>query len=510
MNASSQELDVDQLLSAIRVAASKRHPDLEAYTQNETVPFGSLPQLKQTTNPRRLSLSPEFIVRSDNTYHVNDLLKYHDRDFVKNAYRAILKREPDEAGFHHNLKLLQSGAFNKVDILASLRYSDEGKLNGVSVNGLRLPATIRALERVPVVGYLLQLLIAFARLPAMIRSQRQFQGYVVAQQLAIADHVNETQRAVAADLQRQSAALATLPNLQEQLRALELTVRETVLSRILAEQEKLQHAEAQLMLLTDRMSSVSQTLEQQRDAISVLTSEVKTVERNLASGEKQTIEEFREWDNFYAAFEEQFRGTAEEVRERLKFYLPLLRELKPDSAILDLGSGRGDWLELLTGEGFNPRGVEVNEMLAERCRKQGLEVSNTEMMVYLGQQPDDSIDLVTVFHLIEHFNVDKLIRLLDEIKRTLKPGGLLIIETPSPENLVVAACNFYADPTHHRPIYPQTLMFLLSNKGFVDLNLKFLHPVDHSPFPGESDALQQLETWFFGPRDFSVSARKAQ
>jgi O-antigen chain-terminating methyltransferase len=149
-------------------------------------------------------------------------------------------------------------------------------------------------------------------------------------------------------------------------------------------------------------------------------------------------------------------------------------------------------------------------VLSERGREKGLDVSNTDMMVYLGQQPDNSLDLVTVFHLIEHFNVGKLIRLLDEIRRTLKPGGLLFIETPSPENLVVAACNFYADPTHHKPIYPQTLMFLLSNKGFVDLNLKFLHPVDNSPFSGNTESSQQLKMWFFGPRDFSVIARKAQ
>jgi O-antigen chain-terminating methyltransferase len=132
------------------------------------------------------------------------------------------------------------------------------------------------------------------------------------------------------------------------------------------------------------------------------------------------------------------------------------------------------------------------------------------MIVYLGQQADNSLDLVTVFHLIEHFNVGKLIRLLDEIKRTLKPGGMLILETPSPENLVVGACNFYADPTHYKPIYPQTLIFLLDRKGFGNLSLEYLHPVDQSPFTGESEGSQQLNLWLFGPRDFAVIARKAQ
>lgn len=521
MTVPSQELDVDHLMSAIREAASKRFPNLAALSQEA---LGSAPLATQTNRQPRLNLSPEFVPRSDKTYHVNDLLKYQDRDFIRNAYRAILKREPDQAGFLHNLKLLQTGAFNKIDILASLRYSDEGKLGGVRIDGLRLPATIRTFERIPLLGYVFQVLIALIRLPAMIRSQREFQGYVVAQQLAIADHVNETQRIVSGNLEQHTSALDSLSRLpgelsnqQDQLSALEITVNQTLLTRIIEAQQKLQHAEAQLLLLSDRLTNTSQTLsqtrhelEEQHGVLDSLTTDVRTLARNLATEENRTLEELREWDNFYVAFEEEFRGSAEEVEERLKFYLPFVRALKPDSNILDIGSGRGDWLELLQKEGFHPRGVEINEVFADRSRQQGFEVSNTEMMVHLGQLPDSSLDLVTVFHLIEHFNVGKLIRLLDEIQRTLKPGGLLILETPSPENLVVAACNFYADPTHHKPIYPQTLMFLLSNKGFVDLDLRFLHSVDQSPFAGKIGGLAHLHTWFFGPRDFSVIARKAQ
>jgi SAM-dependent methyltransferase len=484
----TSELDVDQLMTTIREAATRRHPNLAAYNSDGRV---SLLEVKQTPHRPLLKLSAEFAIRSDNTYHVSDFTKYHDRDFVTNSYRAILKREPDEAGFLHNLEMLRSGVYNKIDILSSLRYSDEGKLNNVTVNGLRVPATIRTLERIPIAGYLLQMFIALARLPAMIRHEREFQGYLVAQQLAIADHVNDTQRAVTSELDRHSSSLAAI---SDQLH--------TMLSHLMAEQEKLQRAEAELLLLSDRMTDVSQTLDS-------LKTDVNTLARNLVTEESRTIDELREWDQFYASFEEQFRGSAEEVAERLRFYLPFLAHLKPESQILDVGSGRGDWLELLRAQGFNPRGIEVNEVLAERSREQGLDVVSAEMMVYLGQQPDNSLDLVTVFHLIEHFNIGKLICLLDEIKRTLKPGGLLILETPSPENLVVAACNFYADPTHYKPIYPQTLIFLLDRKGFGDLNLHYLHPVENSPFTGESEGSQQLNLWFFGPRDFAVIARKA-
>ena len=516
MNAASTELDVDQLMSAIRDAASKKHPNLDAGANHQPIPDVLLQHFQLRKQREPLTLSPEFMFHGNETYHVNDLLKYHDRDFVKNAYRAILKREPDEAGFLHNLGLLQSGAFNKIDILASLRYSDEGEANGVTIDGLRLPATIRTLERIPVLGYLLQLVLAFVRLPSMIRSQRQFQGYIVAQQLAIADYVNEIneyvnerQRADERDVQER----ADRANLINQVQALEAAVNERITPLIHSEQQRLGDAETLLLHVEDRVKTLSQTLVRTRQQVSELASDVRTAERNLPVDgalvrENQTTDELHEWDDLYAAFEEEFRGSPEEVEERLKYYLPFVKEFNADSRILDLGSGRGDWLHLLRKEGFKPHAIEVNEVFAERSRNEGFDVTHGDVMVYLGQQPDDSLDLVTAFHLIEHMNADKLFRLLDEIKRTLKPGGKVFIETPSPENIVVAACNFYADPTHHKPVNPHTLMFILLKKGFVELGLQFLHPIDDGPFR-ECEGSEQLNLWFYGPRDYSVIARKA-
>ena len=516
MNAASTELDVDQLMSAIRDAASKKHPNFDAGTNHDAIPdvLQHYFPLKKQREP--LTLSPEFMFHGSETYHVNDLLKYHDRDFVRYAYRAILKREPDEAGFLHNLGLLQSGAFNKIDILASLRYSDEGDANGVTIKGLKLPAMIRTLERIPVLGYLLQLLLAFVRLPSMIRSQRQFQGYIVAQQLAIADYINEINEYVnerqLAD-QRDLQERADRANLINQVQALEAAVNERITPLIHSEQQRLGDAETLLLHVEDRVKTLSQTLVRTRQQISELASDVRTAERNLSAGgarvrEDQTSDELHEWDDLYAAFEEEFRGSPEEVQERLKYYLPFLQDLNADSKILDLGSGRGDWLHLLRKEGFKPYAVEVNEVFADRSRNEGFDVTHGDVMVYLGQQPDDSLDLVTAFHLIEHMNADKLFRLLDEIKRTLKPGGKVFIETPSPENIVVAACNFYADPTHHKPVNPHTLMFILRKKGFVELGLQFRHPIDDGPFR-ECEGSEQLNLWFYGPRDYSVIARKA-
>jgi O-antigen chain-terminating methyltransferase len=504
MNVSSTELNVDHLMTAIRDAVSKKHPDYDIEAKHEPIPYRVPQHVEQKKERNPLTLSPEFRFHNNGAYHINDLLKYHDRDFVRNAYRAILKREPDEAGFLHNLGLLQSGVFNKIDILASLRYSNEGKASGVTISGLRFPATIRTVERIPFIGYVFQLLLAFVRLPLMIRSQRQFQGYLVAQQLAIADYVNDLHRANEEMKVENTNQITERTTLINQVHAVEVTLKETVLPRILTDD-----AEAQLVQLDDRLSQLSQIVSRTRQQISALASDIRTLERNAAAEKIQTNDELREWDNFYAAFEDQFRGSAEEVEERLKYYLPFLQELNADSKILDLGSGRGDWLKLLNKQGFKPCAVEVNAVFAERLRAEGFEVTHSDMMVYLRRQPDDSLDLITAFHLIEHMSTDKLITLLNEIKRTLKPGGRVFIETPSPENLVVAACNFYADPTHHTPVNPHTLMFILRSMGFVDLGLQFLHPIDDSPFK-ECEGAQQLNMWFYGPRDFSAIARKAQ
>jgi O-antigen chain-terminating methyltransferase len=322
----------------------------------------------------------------------------------------------------------------------------------------------------------------------------------VAQQLVIADYVNNVNDNRRAGTKQFQQHRSTVTN--------QLRVLETLVPRLGTEEEKLKHAEAKLLQLNDRLANMSQMLSHTREQIRSLSSEVQNGNRNLAV-ETRSIDEVREWDNLYAAFEDQFRGSAEEVEERLKFYLPFLKELTPDSKILDLGSGRGDWLKLVSKEGFKPSGVEINEVFAEGSGKQGLEVVHGDMMAHLDQQPDNSLDLITVFHLIEHLNSEKLFRLLDEIKRTLKPGGRVFMETPSSENLVVAACNFYADPTHHKPVNPHTLMFVLRQKGFIDLGLQFLHPVEGSPFK-ECEGAEQLNMWFYGPRDVAVTARKAQ
>jgi hypothetical protein len=150
------EIDVDQLMARIREVVERRGVDLSLTSQSSvsSVPGGGMSRstlLLDLPIPP-LSLSPEFQARTDGKYHVNDLLKYHDRDFVHHAYQVILKREPDEQGYLHNIEMLRNGHLNRIDVLASLCFSDEGQKHGVRIEGLRTPLLIRRLGRIPLLG----------------------------------------------------------------------------------------------------------------------------------------------------------------------------------------------------------------------------------------------------------------------------------------------------------------------------------------------------------------------
>src|SRR5205085_11167109 len=138
-----------------------------------------------------------------------------------------------------------------------------------------------------------------------------------------------------------------------------------------------------------------------------------------------------------------------------------------------------------------------NRALAEQTRSRGLEVIELDALSYLRGQPPESLNAVTGFHVIEHLSFETFVELLDEIKRTLRPSGLVIFETPNPKNLVVGACNFYSDPTHLKPLFPETIEFILNHRGFVRPQLQYLHPVEGSPFQDRSEASQALNSWLF-------------
>jgi len=174
--------------------------------------------------------------------------------------------------------------------------------------------------------------------------------------------------------------------------------------------------------------------------------------------------------DFYRAFEERHRGSRELIRQRLEVYRPFIQPLpdiyRPANAV-DLGCGRGEWLEVVQGAGFVSQGVDLDAGMLAACIERGLPVMQGDAIAHLKSLADESQCVVSGFHIAEHMAFDDLETLVLQSMRVLKPGGLLILETPNPENLVVGACNFFLDPTHLRPIPPLLLSFLPEHHGFA-------------------------------------------
>jgi O-antigen chain-terminating methyltransferase len=217
-------------------------------------------------------------------------------------------------------------------------------------------------------------------------------------------------------------------------------------------------------------------------------------------------------DTFYVSFEDRFRGPREEIKRRLEFYLRFVIECgagTADRPVLDVGCGRGEWLELLKERELVGRGVDLNATMSAHCAERGLEISHADALEHLRDQADSSFGAVTGFHIIEHLPLETLLDLFAETQRVLAPGGVAIFESPNCKNLVVGACNFNIDPTHRNPVFPETAEFMLGIHGFEKVEINYLSPVQGSPFKGRSADSKFLNELLFGPQDFSVIAYKS-
>ncbi len=212
----------------------------------------------------------------------------------------------------------------------------------------------------------------------------------------------------------------------------------------------------------------------------------------------------RELQRLHPTLLEAFRGSESEIAHRLDRYLPLLRDRGP---VLDLGSGRGELVDLLTRAGVEVRGVEGDPALAAAARRRGLDVTEGDVARVLSGEPDGSWGAVTAVHFLEHLDPGAILGLLAEVRRVLRSGGLFVAECPNPHNIRVGASLFWTDPTHVRPLLPETLTVLLKVSGFEVLSTEYLHPFDDNErLETGSGSGERLDELINGPRDFVMVA----
>lgn len=237
------------------------------------------------------------------------------------------------------------------------------------------------------------------------------------------------------------------------------------------------------------------------------------VEASTEGAPRPPVDETDMPARLYLAMEDVLRGDPRDIAERQSRYVLRLVELLPSGAeIADLGCGRGEFVTGLKDAGFNSIGVDTNADALDGIRELGIPVENIRADHYLESKADSSLDGVTAFHLIEHIPTAAMVHLFEEAFRVLRPGGVLVLETPNPENVRVGAHTFWLDPTHLKPVPPLLIETLLRDVGFViDESLRL------SPYPEFEELLAQADgdaakistvTALYGPQDFGVIARK--
>ena len=179
----------------------------------------------------------------------------------------------------------------------------------------------------------------------------------------------------------------------------------------------------------------------------------------------------------YVGFEDQFRGSQHEIRERVTAYVPLFEGA---SDVLDVGCGRGEFLELLREKGISARGIDLNDEMAALCRERGLDATAGDALSYLLAQPDGSLGGLFAAQVVEHLEPDYLMRFLEAAYHKLRPGSKMVLETINPACWFAFFASYIRDITHVRPLHPDTLQYLVSASGFQKVTVRY-----SAPFPDQ-------------------------
>lgn len=270
--------------------------------------------------------------------------------------------------------------------------------------------------------------------------------------------------------------------------------------------------------LTTTLSDVNDHLNSVDDRLSGLSNTFNETVRptikssniiNDSGGEKRFADN-HELDDFYIGFEDKFRGSEEQIKEKVKIYPEIVKKTGLDFKkypVIDIGCGRGELLDAFTKNHIRAIGVDINISMIDRAKKRGHEAFQADAIEYLRGQKANSIGAITGMHLVEHIPFEQLISLFRDCYRVLTPGGIVAFETPNPENLMVGIYSFYMDPSHLHPLPPPLLGFALESVGFSKVEIRRLHEAGQQK-EYDDPLLSDLSYRVNGPLDYAAIGTK--
>lgn len=268
----------------------------------------------------------------------------------------------------------------------------------------------------------------------------------------------------------------------------------------------------QIDALFDRIAQFERAPVDSGAAVADLRQRVEELERQDAR------RRFEPWFS-NADFADAFRGSQDDLRTRYKDLAGLLAGV---GSVVDIGCGRGEFVELLLAEGVEASGVEIDPALVSAGRANGLDIVEGDAVGWLRRQSDRSIDAITMIQVIEHLSSQEVLDFVQFAALKLRRDGVLVVETVNPQSLYVYAHPFYLDPTHTQPIHPSYLIFLLEKIGFTEVRVEWRSPppaddvleplpeggLDDEVRRAHNENVRRLNQLLFGPQDYAVIARR--
>lgn len=481
-------------------------------------------------------------------------LQYTGREFIDNAYILILKRFADDQAMNNYLKLLGRGNITPVEILYDLNHSPEGINNNLVIEGLDELYAKRQKHmkfyRIPVIG----------KVARMLNSLRYVNSRINTMSDALVDledrTVKDSERLASEINSLQTNMVVLNDNIGKLREQISLVSRSNV-----ANANAISEVSANLSRINDSLGStindigrnvsdlngVSEDYHENKvkvgndlaaisSDVAVLTSEISNLRVQLkrlkdapvsnalvSEGEAlapQTVQsvpvsdENRYESIDYFDFENHFRGSREHIKKSQEMYLPYFENRQN---VVDLGCGRGEFVELLLDNKIGVTGVDMYEPYVEFMKMHGLPAVYDDAVSYLKKQ--DKVDGIFVGQVVEHISVEQIIELCKTAYEKLDDGAYLIMETPNPRSLAIFTNFFYVDPSHQRPVHPFTLEYLVKKAGFTSVEIMYTenskvpfsipklkeNDPDYSDF---NNAMGEVSNLLYGSQDYAIIARK--
>ncbi len=521
------EVSLDKIITEIKLESEKivEYKRIEEEEENtlwkENIPFSLHTNMIQNSKLRTIDSKLEKfswyssvrkIMRK--IYHTfcpvhvmecKDFLRYDGEEFIRNVYERILGREVDKEALELNKQHLKNNKGFKYCILYTVSHSEEAKPREIKIKGIwfsyyfyRLKNKLR---RVPIIGYILRIISGIIMLPNRMTSIQNIVINLEEENENLKKKYTENMDA----LHYLSDTIAIQINgLTRNLGNIELQQRDIKDNLYILEKEVFDNLSKDLEQVKEEFYPLLKSIREStiKDIINNLSEDLECIKEDfyLLLKEKQdrenTIKDIKVLkDKFYLRYnEELMNDSREKVQDQVKAYINILdkffiKEKRKELKVVDLGCGECEFVELLNENGYCAIGIDDNQNVIQKVNQlmPNINIICQRADKYLQEQADNSIDVISSIHMIEHLSFEEILLFLKECYRTLKSGGILIIETPNPLNILIATYYFHLDPTHVAPIPKELLHFYIEETGFKVMEEQMLRPLNFIPYTYEKD-----------------------